>query len=79
MQFVERTIGSCVPYDRTLQSTVCLKSVLSRSACHLLSRSFLARLFLDPEYGGDTFLRNISVTFNRLHGVISQKIEFFMH
>jgi hypothetical protein len=28
--------------------------------------------------GGDMFLRNVGLTFNRLEGVISQKIELFI-
>jgi hypothetical protein len=44
-----------------------------------LSGWFPAELiFLDPEDGGDMFLRNMWLTLNRLHGVISQKIVLFM-
>jgi hypothetical protein len=28
----------------------------------------------DPEDGGDMFLRNVVLTFNGLHGIVSQKI-----
>jgi hypothetical protein len=39
----------------------------------------LLGLFFDPEDGGDMFLRDVFFTFiNRLHGVISQKIEIFV-
>jgi hypothetical protein len=38
----------------------------------------LLGLFFDPEDGGDIFLRNIGLTFNGLHGVISPKIELFI-
>jgi hypothetical protein len=45
-------------------------------ACQLLSRWFLSLLF-GPEDGGVMFLRNRRLTFNGLHGVISQKRELF--
>jgi hypothetical protein len=32
----------------------------------------------DPEDGGDTFLRNVLLTFNEPHGAISQKIVLFI-
>jgi hypothetical protein len=35
-------------------------------------------LFFDPADRGDMFLRNVGLTFNRLHGVIFQKIELFI-
>jgi hypothetical protein len=41
---------------------------------------FLLGLFFDPEDGGDMFLRNVRMTFNGLHGVISQNMVFlFIH
>jgi hypothetical protein len=40
---------------------------------------FLLVFFFEPEDGGDIFLRNVDeLTFNGLHGVISQKIELFI-
>jgi hypothetical protein len=39
---------------------------------------FLHGLIFDPEDGGDMFLRKLRMTFNGLHGVISQKIVLFM-
>jgi hypothetical protein len=44
--------------------------IVSAATC---SRWFLARGFLYPEDGGDTFLRNVS-----LHGATSQKTAFFI-
>jgi hypothetical protein len=44
-------------------------------ACYLLHASFLLDLFSGPDDGGDMFLRNVGLTFNGLHGVISQKTE----
>jgi hypothetical protein len=38
----------------------------------------LLGLFFGPEDGGDMFPRNIWLTFNGLHGVISQKFIFFI-
>jgi hypothetical protein len=35
----------------------------------------LLGIFLDPENGGDIFLRSVG---NKLHGVISQKVELFI-
>jgi hypothetical protein len=35
-------------------------------------------LIFKPEYGGDVFSRNIDLIFNRLHGVISKKIELLI-
>jgi hypothetical protein len=45
-------------------------------ACYLLHASFLLGLYFYPEDGGDMFLLN--KIFNGLHGVITQKIEFFI-
>jgi hypothetical protein len=39
---------------------------------------FLLGLFLDPDDGGDIFLRNVWSALNGLHGVISQKIAHFI-
>jgi hypothetical protein len=39
---------------------------------------FLLGLFFDPEDEG-MFLRNVGLIFNGLHGIISQKIEFFKY
>jgi hypothetical protein len=51
--------------------------VAINSACHLLSRWFLARLlFFDPEDGGDVPPKR-RLTLNGLHGVISRKIVLF--
>jgi hypothetical protein len=36
----------------------------------------LLGLFFDPEDGGDTFFPRHRLTFNGLHGVVSQRIEF---
>jgi hypothetical protein len=47
------------------------------SACYLVHAGFVLGLFFNPEAGGDMFLWNW-LTFNRLHGVISQKIELFI-
>jgi hypothetical protein len=38
----------------------------------------LLDLFLDPEDGGDVFLRNIGWFCKGLHGVISQNLELFI-
>jgi hypothetical protein len=38
---------------------------------------FLLGLFFNPEDGGDMFFRNVGLTFNGLHGLISQKIKLF--
>jgi hypothetical protein len=35
-------------------------------------------LFFDPDDSDDMFLRNVRLTFNGLHGVISQKIQLFI-
>jgi hypothetical protein len=42
-----------------------------------LHADFLLDLFFYLEDGSDTFLRNISLIFNRLYGVISQKMVLF--
>jgi hypothetical protein len=39
---------------------------------------FLLGLFFDPEDRRDMFLRNSQLIFNSVHGVASQKIEFFI-
>jgi hypothetical protein len=39
--------------------TPCSPLKVNCSACHLLSHWFLVRLILDPEDGGDMFLRNV--------------------
>jgi hypothetical protein len=41
------------------------------------SAGFLLGLFYDREVGGDVHLKH-RLTFNRLHGVISQKPVFFI-
>jgi hypothetical protein len=46
-------------------------------ACCLVLAAFLLGLFFDPEYGGDVSLK-LRLTFNGLHGLISQKIEIFI-
>jgi hypothetical protein len=43
------------------------------SSFYLLRVNFLLRLFFDPDDGGYIFLRKCLLTFNALHGVISQK------
>jgi hypothetical protein len=43
--------------------------------CYLLQADFLLGLFLDAEDRGDMRFR---LTFNGLHGVISQKIKLFI-
>jgi hypothetical protein len=37
-----------------------------------------SKLCFDPEYGGDIFPPKRQLTFEGLHGVVSQKIEFFI-
>jgi hypothetical protein len=39
---------------------------------------FLLGLFFDPEDGGDMFPQNVYLTFNGLHGIVSQKRELFI-
>jgi hypothetical protein len=39
---------------------------------------FFLSLFFDPEDGGDMFLQKVALAFNRLHGLIYQKIELFI-
>jgi hypothetical protein len=48
------------------------------SACYLLHAGFLLGLYFDPEDEGDMFPAKCLLTFNGLHGVISQKIELFI-
>jgi hypothetical protein len=48
------------------------------SACYVLHAGFLPGLFFDPEDGYDMFFPKRRLTFNGLHGVISNKIELFM-
>jgi hypothetical protein len=43
--------------------------------CNLVQAGFLLGLFFDPQNGGDLFLGKL--TFNGLHGVISQRKELF--
>jgi hypothetical protein len=40
------------------------------------SRALLATCY--PENGGEMFVRNVGLTFNGLHAVISQKIVLFI-
>jgi hypothetical protein len=49
-----------------------------RSACHLYSRWFFARLILRPWRWKRHVPQKRRLTFNGLHGVISQKIEGFI-
>jgi hypothetical protein len=50
---------------------------ITPSACHLLSRWFLAWLILRPWRWRQHVPSKRRLTFNGLHGVISQKIELF--
>jgi hypothetical protein len=50
---------------------------ISATFSHLLQAGLLLGLFLDFKDGGDMFLRKV-VTFNGLHGGISQRIEVFI-
>jgi hypothetical protein len=57
---------------------VCHISVcIDGSACHMLSRWFLARLILRPRRWRRYVPPKRRLTFNGLHGVISQKIVLF--
>jgi hypothetical protein len=48
------------------------------SVSYLLHAGFLLDLLIDPEDGGDMFHLKYRLTFNGLHGVISQKTELCM-
>jgi hypothetical protein len=48
------------------------------SDCYPLHASFLFGLFFDPEDVGDMCFQNTGLTFNRLHGFISNNIKIFM-
>jgi hypothetical protein len=39
---------------------------------------FLLGLFFEPEEDRDVFLKDVRYNFNRLHGVISQKVQLFI-
>jgi hypothetical protein len=49
------------------------------AACHLLSRWFLSRLILRPWRWVRYVTRKRRLTFNRLYGVISQKVVSALH
>jgi hypothetical protein len=46
---------------------------MKSSACYLRFAGSLLDLFFSPENGGDMFLQNYWLTFNRPHGKISQE------
>jgi hypothetical protein len=53
------------------QPTGSNQPISKQGACCLLRVCFLFGLLFDPEHGDDMFLRNVRLTFNELHGVIS--------
>jgi hypothetical protein len=53
-----------------------MKSIIFWQAT-CFNAGFLPGLFFDPEDAGDYVPPKHQLTFNRLHGVISQKIELF--
>jgi hypothetical protein len=60
-----------------LESSCYVSAKQVTTACHLLSRRFLARLILRPWRWSQYVPPKRRLTFNELHGVTSQKILLF--
>jgi hypothetical protein len=79
-QAEQRTTRRYIREDSTLHNHRCenLKSYITMSPYHLLSRWFLARLILRPWRWRRYVPPKRRLTLNRLHDVISKKIEIFI-
>jgi hypothetical protein len=60
---------------------IAMREIVGKNTISLLvtcfHTGFLLGLSFDPENGGNMFLRNVGLTFNGLHGIISQNIVLF--
>jgi hypothetical protein len=56
----------------------CLLGYNASSASCLLHVGFFPGLLVDPDKGGYMFLPKLGLTFNGLHDIIFQKIDFFI-
>jgi hypothetical protein len=57
-----------------VRSEILTTVVMKTSPCYLFDSDFLSGFFFDPEHGSDMFL---TLAFNELHIVMSQKIQLF--
>jgi hypothetical protein len=71
---VSRLFPTFISYAFLVRSSV---AMWKKTAYSLTQAGLLLGLFFDPDVGGNMFFPKRRLTFNRLHGIISQKTELF--